>query len=157
LLNWEPSAVWLVVEVATASFVNLNGKVKFPRGNVVHCGTRLSATSYLAERAPGHVIVGGTATAGARGTATAGDDGTATAGYAGTATAGDDGTATAGYAGTATAGARGTLLIRWYDGDRYRIATFYVGEDGVLPNRAYRVDGAGKRVLVDLPAVPAAA
>ena len=92
---------------------------------------------------------GGTATAGARGTATAGDRGTATAGYAGTATAGDDGTATAGERGTATAGERGILSLRWWDWSRYRIATFYVGENGVLPNVKYRVDEKGQIVKAE--------
>jgi hypothetical protein len=117
LASWDESAKWLVVEVEEASIVQLSGKVKFPRGVVVHCGDRLSATTYIAEHgASGRAIVGGTATAGARGTATAGyagtatagDSGTATAGYAGTATAGDSGTATAGARGTATAGDSGT-------------------------------------------------
>jgi hypothetical protein len=92
----------------------------------------------------------GTATAGYRGTATAGYSGTATAGYSGTATAGYSGTATAGYSGTATAGYRGTatagdsgeLRIRYYDrkADRFRTAIAYVGEDGIEPNVAYRLD-----------------
>jgi len=87
---------------------------------------------------------GGTATAGYRGTATAGDRGTATAGYRGTATAGYGGTATAGDGGTATAGYGGILNIRWWDGSRYRIATFYVGEDKVMPGTKYSVDESGK-------------
>ena len=117
---------WLVVKVRTSDVVDIDGdKVKFPRGEVVHCGDQLSATSYLVARAPAGtvcpyatVVAGtrgtatagyaGTATAGTRGTATAGYAGTATAGDAGTATAGDGGTATAGYAGTATAGYAGT-------------------------------------------------
>ncbi|WP_454862501.1 DUF7666 domain-containing protein [Paraburkholderia fungorum] len=84
----------------------------------------------------------GTATAGDRGTATAGDSGTATAGYRGTATAGDSGTATAGYRGTATAGDSGEIRIRWWDeaNDRYRTVIGYVGEDGIEPNVAYRLD-----------------
>jgi hypothetical protein len=94
LASWGEGARWLVVEVIESDVIDLDGKVKFPRGVVVHCGDRFSA--------------GGTATAGDRGTATAGYRGTATAGYGGTATAGDGGTATAGYGGTATAGYRGT-------------------------------------------------
>ena len=82
----------------------------------------------------------GTATAGYCGTATAGYYGTATAGYRGTATAGDCGTATAGDYGTATAGYRGTIQIRWWDGNRSRTAVGYVGENGILPNVAYRVE-----------------
>ena len=45
LLNWGPYAVWLVVEVD--EYVDLGGKVKFPSGNVVHCGDQLSATDYM--------------------------------------------------------------------------------------------------------------
>ena len=82
----------------------------------------------------------GTAIAGDRGTATAGYCGTATAGYYGTATAGYRGTATAGDCGTATAGYRGTIQIRWWDGNRSRTAVGYVGENGILPNVAYRVE-----------------
>jgi hypothetical protein len=90
----------------------------------------------------------GTATAGYRGTATAGDRGTATAGDRGTATAGDRGTATAGDSGTATAGYRGELRIRWYDyqNDRYRTEIAYVGESGIKPNVAYRLDANHKFV-----------
>jgi hypothetical protein len=74
--------------------------------------------------------------------------GTATAGDGGAATAGDGGTATAGYSGTATAGDRGELRIRWYDykADRYRLAIAYVGEDGIEPNVAYRLDDEHKFV-----------
>jgi hypothetical protein len=112
----DPDAKWLVVKVKAADVVELGGKVKFPAGEVVHCGDRTSATEYLVARAPGRAVIGasltagtrGTATAGYAGTATAGDAGTATAGTRGTATAGTRGTATAGYAGTATAGTRGT-------------------------------------------------
>ena len=83
---------------------------------------------------------GGTATAGDGGTATAGSHGTATAGYCGTVTAGNYGTATAGDYGTATAGDGGILVIKYYDGNRYRFATAYVGENGILPNTPYRLD-----------------
>src|SRR4030067_340874 len=182
LLNWRADARWLVVEVDATSVVNIGGKVKFPRGVVVHCGDRQSATSYLAARTHGRAIVGGTATAGYGGTATAGDGGTApagdrgtatagyggtatagyggtatagdggtaTAGYGGTATAGDGGTATAGYGGTATAGYGGILSLRWWDGKRYRIATFCLGEDGIEPNIPYRCE-EGRAVKVSLP------
>jgi hypothetical protein len=130
--------------------------------------TRRSEAEHWFEDVIAHQAVSGYA-----GTATAGDDGTATAGYAGTATAGDDGTATAGARGTATAGARGTatagddgtatagddgtatagddgiLNIRWWDGKRYRIATFYVGENGIEPNVPYGVNDKGQPVKRD--------
>jgi hypothetical protein len=137
LLNWDLDAKWLVVEVHTDTAVDIGGKVKFPRGVVVHCGDRLSATNFLYEHGCQGAVVGGTATAGHNGTATAGDYGTATAGYRGTATAGHN--------GTATAGDGGILNIRWWDGNRYRLAVFYVGEDGIEPNVAYRCEN-GKAV-----------
>ena len=108
LLDWSLDAKWLVCEVDPATVVDLDGKVKFPRCNVLYSGSRPEATRIISERHPGKAVVGGTATAGYGGTATAGYRGTATAGYGGTATAGDEGTATAGASGTATAGYRGT-------------------------------------------------
>jgi hypothetical protein len=64
------------------------------------------------------------------------------AAQAGTATAGYSGTATAGYSGTATAGELGEIRIRWWDAknDRYRTVIGYVGEGGIEPNVAYRLD-----------------
>ena len=144
---WSDEGVrWLVVEVLAADVIDLDGKIKFPRGTVVLCGTRDQAVALITEHAPpgtaimfgtatagdsgtatagysGTATAGysGTATAGDRGTATAGDRGTATAGYSGTATAGDSGTATAGYSGTATAGDSGTATA----GDRGTIAIRY--------------------------------
>jgi len=132
LLNWSEDAKWLVVEVPADSVVELDGKVKFPSGEVVYCGNREGATQLIAAKHDGPIVgltaqsnartstiavgyrgtatagEGGTATAGTYGTATAGNYGTATAGEGGTATAGNYGTATAGYRGTATAGYRGT-------------------------------------------------
>jgi hypothetical protein len=165
LLNWNESALWLVVEVEKASIVDLGRKVKFPAGTVIFCGDAKGAAAIISARAPvGTKVIHGTATAGDSGTATAGHSGTATAGDSGTATAGDSGTATAGHRGTATAGDSGTatagdsgtartgdlgvIAIRWYDpnADRYRVAIGYVGEDGIKANTFYVADGAGKLV-----------
>ena len=85
----------------------------------------------------------GTATAEYRGTATAGDFGKAIVGNGGTATAGDFGTATAGESGTATAGDCGIIIIKWHDGQRCRISTAYVGENGIEPNVKYKLDDNG--------------
>ena len=125
LVSWDPHSKWLVVEVDAADIVAIGSdKVKFPRGEVVHCGDQKSATEYLAAHgAAGRAIVGGTAAAGYGGTAAAGYRGTATAGYRGTATAGDRGTATAGYSGTAAAGYSGTATA----GDRGTATAGYSG------------------------------
>jgi hypothetical protein len=125
LLNWDENAVWMVVRAS--EYVELNGKVKAPSVEVVFCGSRNQATEYLRNNGgEGRAIVGGTATAG--------DGGTATAGYKGTATAGDGGTATAGDGGTATAGDGGTLIIKRWNGKRYKFFVGYVGEDGIEAN-----------------------
>jgi len=85
LLNWDAKAKWLVVEVEESSIVDLAGKVKFPRGVVVHCGDRKSATDYIAANGGGaKKITGATTSAGYMGTATAGDMGTASACQRGT-------------------------------------------------------------------------
>ena len=165
LLNWGDGAVWIVAKVPKkAQMVDLGDKVKVDRCKIVHVGNRETATTFLVDHGCSGPIVGvtatagddGTATAGNRGTAIAGYDGTATAGKWGTATAGDGGTATAGYGGTATAGDGGTatagdggtLILRWWDGCRYRTVVGYVGEDGILANVAYRLDKTGKLVKV---------
>jgi hypothetical protein len=168
LFNWDANAVWQVVEID--EWIDLNGKVKFPRGIVVYAGDRKSATDYIILNGANGVVIGafvtagnrgtatagaggtatagylGTATAGYLGTATAGDLGTATAGNLGTATAGDGGTATAGYLGTATAGDGGIIQIKHWDAARCRIKTAYVGEDGIEANVAYRLSGNGEFV-----------
>ena len=202
-----------VVKVIESEIVVLDGKVKFPRCEVIFTGSQKDATDILVKEygACGniigatvvvgdgqHAIAGykGTATAGNNGTATAEDHGTATAGAHGTATAGNNGTAmagdygtamagdygtataghdgtamagnygkaTAGHGGTATAGHNGTamagdygkatvgnggtaaagelgrLSILYYDGNRYREVIGYVGENGIEPNVAYKLN-----------------
>jgi len=149
----EENAKWLVLEVITADIVMLGGKCKFPSAKVRFVGDKNSAVEYLIKHEPlaatvavigathavGNnqlVAVGalGTATAGDRGTATAGDIGTATAGYRGTATAGDRGTATAGDSGTIS-------IIYWCTkAEKYKVKIGYIGEDGLKPNVAYRLD-----------------
>jgi hypothetical protein len=123
LLNWREGAKWLIVEADQAEVIDLGGKVKFPKCNVLFCGDRIKATEFLILRAPGKKVVGAVVSAGCRGTATAGYGGTATAGYGGTATAGYGGTATAGDRGTATAGDRGTATA----GDRGTATAGYRG------------------------------
>jgi hypothetical protein len=92
----------------------------------------------------GRALVGGTATAGYRGTATAGDGGTATAGVGGTATAGYRGTATAGDGGTATAGVGGVIAILRWNGKRYKAKIGQVkdedGDGDLKPNVKYRLN-----------------
>jgi hypothetical protein len=132
-INW--GSLFQAVKVIESEIVDLDGKVKFPRCEVIFTGSQKDATDILVKEYGNcsnvigatvvvngqgqHAIAGnrgtatstgrdGTAMAGNHGTATAGRYGMATAEYDGTATAGDRGTATAGYGGTATVGDYGT-------------------------------------------------
>jgi hypothetical protein len=99
----------------------------------------------------------GAATAGNRGEARAGNSGVATAGVGGAATVGEYGLAVAGDWGTATAaegsfvmaGEMGTICIWRHDGERRRLIVGYVGENGIEPNVAYRLDREGRFVRAD--------
>ena len=137
-LSWEESAIWQAVWVQEDLILEFDGKCKFPWCEVACVGDRKTVTDFMAANGCVEGVVGGTATAGDGGTATAGDWGTATAGDWGTATAGEGGTATAGYGGI--------LNILYWNGKRYRVAVFYVGEDGIEPNVAYGADESGKPI-----------
>jgi hypothetical protein len=116
LFNSNDDAVWQVVEID--EWVKLGGKVKFPRGNVVHTGTRLSATSFIRENGAKGTVIGDFVTVGNREIASTGDLGTAIAGVFGTAVSCYNGTAKTGDFGIATVGDRGSAI----SGD-YGIAT----------------------------------
>ena len=45
-----------------------------------------------------------------------------------------------GYNSTLTAGDGSTLICRYWDGNKYRFATAYVGENDIKPNQAYKVN-----------------
>ena len=120
-IDWN--GLFQVVKVIESEIVDLDGKVKFPRCEVIFTGNQKDATDILVkEYGSGSNVIGATvvvngrrqyAIAGYSGTATStGNYGTATAGYHGTATsAGHCGTATsAGYYGMAMAGDRGTAM-----------------------------------------------
>jgi hypothetical protein len=64
-------------------------------------------------------------------------------GYHGVSTSGDYGESTSGIGGTSTAGIGGKLIIDWRDSSRHRTAVAYVGENGIEPNVAYRLDRQG--------------
>ena len=143
LANWEPDAIWAVVQIDTDGMVVLdNGqKVKVPTGLVIHTGTQKSATDKILALRADAGIDGIPVVIGAR----------VIVGHGGTATVGDSGTAIAGYRGTAIAEDGGILLIKWWDSSasRYRIATGYVGEAGILPNTKYRCSDSGMMEKVE--------
>ena len=72
-------------------------------------------------------------------TLTAGYDSTLTAGYDSTLTGGDGSTLTGGDDSIFCAGENSSFVSDYWDGTRYRTMIFYVGENGILPNKKYRI------------------
>ncbi|MGH6746379.1 hypothetical protein [Novosphingobium sp.] len=167
LFTWDADAKWLVVEVD--HYIELDGKVKFREGNVVHCGDKASATSFIHAKANAGPIIGLTLTGGDDSTLTGGNRSTLTGGYGSTLTGGDGSTLTGGYGSTLTGGYGSTLtggnrstltggddstltggddstlLFRWWDGEvgRYRTKCFEVDGAEVIAGTAYRLNESG--------------
>ena len=176
LLSHDDKAVWLAVEIVRSEVVDLNGKVKVPRGWVRVAGTRAEAEAYIARRLPVSLRpkqasasgdYGQASASGYQGQASAsgdygqasasGDYGQASAsgvrgqasasGVRGQASAsGEKGEALAEIGGRACSGPNGLLLIWWHDGQRRRVAVGYVGEGGIKPLTWYRADERGALV-----------
>ena len=156
LANWDSNAKWLVVEVDEDKIVDLDGKVKFPKGNVIFCGDQINATNFIAQHGKGKAIIGHhltvghnmTACVGYHGKATSGNQGTAIAGYYGKAKAGDCGVAIVGNCGTAMSGTYGTIIIEYWDNHtkRFKWKTGCIGEGGLKPNVFYKLQKWGKGV-----------
>ncbi|HET8686441.1 MAG TPA: hypothetical protein VFM18_07225 [Methanosarcina sp.] len=85
-------------------------------------------------------------TGGDNSTLTGANGSTLTGANGSTLTGGDNSTLTGGYYSTLTGGNGSILSIKWFDYEtnRQRISTAYVGEDGIEPNVAYKLDGYGK-------------
>ena len=135
-LNLGDDAKWLVVEVFANDDLlwgkgDLTDKCKFREGTVVYCGDRSGAVKYLKNHDVDiSACVAGQATA---------------SGYAGQATAsGNHALAlTWGSSQRAKAGRFGIIALRWFDGNRFRLAIGYIGEDGIMQDIWYRVTDAG--------------
>ena len=118
LLDWDLGAKWLVVSVNPKDIVDLDDKVKFKEGIVVHCGDRKSATDFIISKGAdpskvaGAFLTGGdklTVTGGYSSTVTGGHDSTVTGGDESTVTGGHFSTVTGGYYSTATGGDESTV------------------------------------------------
>jgi len=176
--NITEGARWLVVEVDTASLVMLGGKCKFPRGTVRFVGDMHAAAAYLIAHDPlaaGLAVIGASRTVGDNqavvvgafgcavggyGATVSGGDGatvsggygaTVIGGYGATVSGGDGATVIGGYGATVSGGYGAELRIRWWDEqkERYRTGIAYVGENGIEPNVAYKLDGKHKFVRAD--------
>ena len=127
-LSRYEDAVWWIVKAADA--IDLDGKHKFQRCEVVAFGYRATLT-------------GGdyaTLTGGDYATLTGGNDATLTGGDHATLTGGDYATLTGGYRATLTGGNDATLIFLRWMGGRRRVLTAYVGEGGIEPGKRYRAN-----------------
>lgn len=119
-LSFDDDAIWWIVDSDDA--VDLDGKHKFERCNVVAFGPRHEVTTRLYSMRPGpfHGLC---------------------------LTGGDGSTLTGGDGSTLTGGDRSTLIfLRWFDGRR-RVLVGYVGEDGIKPGAAYRASDDFKSII----------
>jgi hypothetical protein len=162
----DPKAKWLVVEVNEADVVKIDNaeKVKFPKGNVVYCGSMAGALALIAEKrrlylagfAAQKATTGNMAPASTTGKAapasTTGNAAPAsttgyaarasTTGYAAPASAmGERGIACClGNAGRAKAGKSGSIILSFWDenAERMRHVVAYVGE-GIKEGVWYKI------------------
>ena len=133
-LATDADAKWLVVAVVATEIVDLDGKVKFPRGEVVFCGERHHAVADIINR-------GAKPEACNYSTLTGGNGSTLTGGDYSTLTGGDSSTLTGGYGSTLTGGYGSTLIFKWWDDtkNKYRATVAEVGENGIEKDKPYFV------------------
>jgi hypothetical protein len=117
-LSWDSNAKWFVVAVDSGSVVDLDDKVKVPSGNVVYCGDRDGAVSFLVQNGGDVTKIpftyqrcgnDSTLTGGDYSTLIGGHRSTLTGGNYSTLTGGDCSTLTGGNCSTLTGGNRSTL------------------------------------------------
>ena len=156
----KDDAKWLVVKVAFADIRMLGGKCKFQAGEVVFVGSKSEAAAYIIANEPqaaNVAVIGavlecgekGVVQGGALSVLTGGDCAKMTGGYSATMTGGYSATMTGGYYATMTGGYYATMHFQYYDGKRNRTVIAYVGEDGIEPNVAYRLNADHKIVKAD--------
>ena len=115
LLSTEHDAVWQILRVVRSECIEIDGKVKFPRCEVVYSGTMHGALTRISAEWIRLAIQSNTATTG---------------NCAHAATTGAKSIAAAlGIDSKAKAGPDGAIVLSRWDGNRYRLKVGYVGED----------------------------
>src|SRR5207253_380045 len=117
-------ARYLVVKVDKSTIVQLNNKVKFPRGQVVMVGTWADCFWHVRTNAPKDEL-----------------QKSATGNYGHASATGDYGEACVlGQEGKARASANGSVILTRWDGKRFRHVIGYVGEDGIKADTWYHLE-----------------
>jgi hypothetical protein len=142
LADWSTDALWLVLQIPEGSYVDLDGKIKFPRCTVVFCGDRKSATDKLQELGCSGPIIGAYKSGGYESTVSGGYGSTVSGGDRSTVSGGYESTVSGGDESTVSGGHESVLTLSYYDGVRRRLVTRYVGEGGIVANTAYRLNDA---------------
>lgn len=143
--EYNNSNLWLVLEVD--KFVDLWDKVKFQSCIVKFKGTKSECSKYLYDNGVRGKIIGlsgefaeagdlsnlfgsdnSTLTAGDYSTLKAGGYSTLKAGYNSTLKAGDNSTLKTGNESNLTAGVGSVIITRWYDNNKWNVATFVISE-----------------------------
>jgi hypothetical protein len=73
-------------------------------------------------------------------TVSGGDRATVSGGYCATVSGGNRATVSGGHGATVSGGDGASLTVKWYDGERCRIAVGHVGEDGIEAGKKYRCE-----------------
>jgi hypothetical protein len=139
LFNWSEDAVWIVFE-AIGEVVEFSGKAKCAAGNVLYAGDRKTATDMILAECGLVPCIGAFIVGGDWATVSGGELATVSGGELATVSGGDGATVSGGDGATVSGGDGANLSVKWHDGNRYRIAIAYVGEDGIEPNVKYRCE-----------------
>jgi hypothetical protein len=131
----DDDAKWLVLHVEESTIINLDGKVKFPKCEVIFVGTREDAVSIIQNYAPAGTAI-------MFSTLTGGYASTLTGGYASTLTGGYASTLTGGYASTLTGGLWGVLVFRFYNekSNEYEQRCALIDGVNYLPGMKYKLN-----------------
>ena len=121
LADWSPDALWLVLKIPEGTYVDLGGKIKFPRCTVVFCGDRKSATDKLQALGCNGPIIGAYKVGGDESTVSGGHGSTVSGGHGSTVSGGDESTVSGGHGSTVSGGYGSTVS----GGHRSRVSGGY--------------------------------
>jgi len=134
---WYDDGIVLLLQVPASTIIDLDDKCKFPECKIVMSGNMNDVTNYLYNKNINIERL-------YRRSQISNKSEKWIGGYNSTLTAGNDSTLTAGHFSTLTAGDGSTLIYRYWDGNKYRLAIAYVGENDIKPNQAYKVNNKGE-------------
>ena len=137
--TWYGDGIVLLLQVPASTIIDLedNDKCKFPECKIVMSGNMNEITNYLYKK---NINIEGLY----RRTQLSNKSEKWIGGDFSKLTAGDDSTLTAGNQSTLTAGDGSRLSCEYWDGNKMRLATAYVGENDIKPNQAYKVNNKGE-------------